>query len=152
IREEEPPKPSTRMSTVGLAGTTASEKRRSDPQGLSRLFRGELDWIVMKALDKDPNRRYESASTFAADVQRHLKDERVQACPPSAWYRFRKFARRRKVLFLTASVIAGALLVAVATLAVSSVAVWQAKEDLQVALDRERRDSYFHRISLAQSE
>jgi tetratricopeptide (TPR) repeat protein len=64
---------------------------------LSQLFRGELDWIVMKCLEKDRNRRYETASAFAADVQHYLHDEPVQACPPSAWYRFRKFARRNKV-------------------------------------------------------
>src|SRR5205807_1640465 len=67
IREEEPPKPSTRMTTVGKAATTASEKRQSDPHKLSRLFRGELDWIVMKALEKDRNRRYETANGFAQD-------------------------------------------------------------------------------------
>jgi tetratricopeptide (TPR) repeat protein len=96
IREEEPPKPSTRISTMGQASTTISTQRKSDPKRLSQLFRGELDWIVMKALEKDRNRRYESASAFAADVQRYLKDEPVLACPPSAWYRLRKFARRHK--------------------------------------------------------
>ena len=64
-------------------------------------MRGELDWIVMKALEKDRNRRYETASAFAADVQRYLGDEPVLACPPSAWYRFRKFARRNKAGFVT---------------------------------------------------
>jgi eukaryotic-like serine/threonine-protein kinase len=112
IREEEPPKPSTRMSTVGQAATTASEKRQSDPRQLSRLFRGELDWIVMKALEKDRNRRYESASAFAADVQRYLHDEPVQACPPSPAYRFRKLVRRNKALFAMVTVVAATLLVA----------------------------------------
>src|SRR5262245_10437261 len=97
IREEEPPRPSTRLSTLGEAATSVSAQRQSDPRRLSQLFRGELDWIVMKALEKDRNRRYESASAFAADVQRYLHDEPVLACPPSAWYRFRKFARRNKV-------------------------------------------------------
>src|SRR5438552_16141121 len=63
---------------------------------LTRVVRGELDWIVMKALEKDGNRRYETASALAGDVQRYLSDEAVQACPPSTWYRFRKFARRNK--------------------------------------------------------
>jgi serine/threonine protein kinase/tetratricopeptide (TPR) repeat protein len=103
IREEEPPKPSTRISTLGQAATTVSTKRQSDPQRLSRLFRGELDWIVMKALEKDRNRRYESASAFAADVQRYLTDEPVEACPPSAVYRFRKFGRRNRRLLATGS-------------------------------------------------
>src|SRR5262245_31157682 len=75
IREEEPPKPSTRTSTLGQAATTVSTHRKSDPKRLSHLFRGEVDWIVMKALEKDRNRRYESASAFAADVQRYLADE-----------------------------------------------------------------------------
>jgi serine/threonine protein kinase/tetratricopeptide (TPR) repeat protein len=96
IREEDPPKPSTRISTLGQAATTVSTNRKTHPKRLSQLFRGELDWIVMKALEKDRERRYESASAFAADVQRYLHDEPVQACPPSAWYRFRKFARRNR--------------------------------------------------------
>jgi len=70
ILDEEPAKPSTRVSTLGQAGTAASANRKSDPKQLSQLFRGELDWIVMKALEKDRNRRFESASAFAADVQR----------------------------------------------------------------------------------
>jgi serine/threonine protein kinase/tetratricopeptide (TPR) repeat protein len=105
IREEEPPKPSTRISTLRQAATTASERRRCDPRKLSRLFRGELDWIVMKALEKDRNRRYETASAFAADVERYLHDEPVQACPPSVGYRLRKFVRRHKGPVLAASVI-----------------------------------------------
>src|SRR5206468_731457 len=92
IREEEPVKPSTRFSTLGQASATVSANRQSDAKRLSQLFRGELDWIVMKALEKDRNRRYESASAFAADVQRYLRDEPVLACPPSAMYRFGKFA------------------------------------------------------------
>jgi serine/threonine protein kinase/tetratricopeptide (TPR) repeat protein len=110
IREEDPPKPSTRISTVGQAATTASERRRSDPGKLSRLFRGELDWIVMKALEKDRNRRYESASAFAADVQRYLRDEPVSACPPSVGYRLRKFARRNKGPVLAVSLVLLALI------------------------------------------
>src|SRR5262245_31656535 len=96
IREEEPAKPSTRISTLGQAATTVSTQRQSDPKQLSRLCRGELDWMVMKALEKDRNRRYEAASAFAADVQRYLADEPVLACPPSAAYRLRKFMRRNK--------------------------------------------------------
>jgi serine/threonine protein kinase/tetratricopeptide (TPR) repeat protein len=96
IREEEPPRPSTRISTLGQAATTVSAQRKSDPKRLSQLMRGELDWIVMKALDKDRNRRYETASAFAADVQRYLHDDPVQACPPSAGYRLRKFVRRNR--------------------------------------------------------
>jgi tetratricopeptide (TPR) repeat protein/serine/threonine protein kinase len=110
IREEEPPRPSTRISTLGQAATTLSTQRKSDPKRLSQLCRGELDWIVMKALDKDRNRRYETASTLAADVQRYLHDEPVQACPPSLGYRVRKFVRRNKGSVLAASVMAVLLL------------------------------------------
>jgi serine/threonine protein kinase/Tfp pilus assembly protein PilF len=96
IREEEPARPSTRISTLGQAANTVSVNRQSDPQRLSQLIRGELDWIVMKALEKDRNRRYETANAFAMDVRRYLADEPVLACPPSTWYRFRKFARRNR--------------------------------------------------------
>jgi tetratricopeptide (TPR) repeat protein len=105
IREEEPPKPSTRISTLGKAATTVSTQRKSDPKRLSQLVRGELDWIVMKCLEKDRNRRYETASALAADVQRYLADEPVQACPPSTWYRSRKFARRHKTGLAVAGLI-----------------------------------------------
>src|SRR5262249_13655737 len=90
IREEEPAKPSTRISRLGPAGTTASTNGKSDPKRLSRLFGGELDWIVMKCLEKDRNRRYDTANGLALDLQRYLADEPVQACPPSATYRLRK--------------------------------------------------------------
>jgi WD40 repeat protein/serine/threonine protein kinase len=116
IREEEPPRPSTRITTLGQAATTLSTQRKSDPKRLSQLCRGELDWIVMKALEKDRNRRYESASAFAADVQRYLNDEPVLACPPSAWYRFGKFARRNKASLV------GLALLGVTVLAVVAVA------------------------------
>jgi tetratricopeptide (TPR) repeat protein/serine/threonine protein kinase len=96
IKEEEPPKPSTRLSDSGAALASIAAQRKTEPAKLTKLVRGELDWIVMKTLEKDRNRRYETANGFAADVQRYLSDEPVQACPPSAWYRFRKFARRNK--------------------------------------------------------
>jgi serine/threonine protein kinase len=96
IREEEPPRPSTRISSLGQAATTVSTQRKSDLRKLSQLFRGELDWIVMKCLEKDRNRRYETANRLGRDIERYLRDEPVQACPPSAWYRFSKFARRQK--------------------------------------------------------
>jgi serine/threonine protein kinase/Flp pilus assembly protein TadD len=112
IREEEPPKPSTRIGTPGHAATTVSTMRQSDRKQLSRLIRGELDWIVMKALEKDRNRRYDTANGFVADVQRYLRDEPVLACPPSPWYRFGKFARRNKGVLVTALIVTAALLLA----------------------------------------
>jgi tetratricopeptide (TPR) repeat protein len=120
IREEEPPKPSTRMSTLGQAATTVSTQRKSDPKRLGQLFRGELDWIVMKALEKDRNRRYESASAFAADVQRYLHDEAVQACPPSVRYRLRKLLRKHRGAVVTAAALTALLLGGAA------VSAWQA--------------------------
>jgi tetratricopeptide (TPR) repeat protein/serine/threonine protein kinase len=118
IREEEPPRPSTRLSTMGQAAATVSTRRQSDSRRLCQLFRGELDWVVMKCLEKDRNRRYESAGALARDVGRYLDDEPVQACPPSAWYRLGKFARRNK----TALVIAGLVLLFVVSAGV--VAGW----------------------------
>jgi tetratricopeptide (TPR) repeat protein len=104
IREEEPPRPSARLSTTAELPAVAAN-RGLEPKRLSGLVRGELDWIVMKALDKDRNRRYETANGFALDVQRYLADEPVQACPPSIGYRFGKFARRNKgKLFIAACV------------------------------------------------
>src|SRR5262245_59313234 len=92
IREQEPTRPSKKLSSSD-ALPTLSANRGTEPAILTKLIRGELDWIVMMALEKDRNRRYETANGFAADVQRYLDDEPVQACPPSAGYRFRKFAR-----------------------------------------------------------
>jgi serine/threonine protein kinase/tetratricopeptide (TPR) repeat protein len=140
IREEEPARPSTRLSTLGQAATTVSTQRKSDPKRLSQLFRGELDWIVMKALEKDRSRRYETANGFALDVQRYLADEPVQACPPSAWYRCRKFTRRHKMgLAMTGlAVCLLASLVGGIGWAVRDRAARQAKvvNDLDLALER----------------
>jgi serine/threonine protein kinase/Flp pilus assembly protein TadD len=103
VREEEPPKPSMRLSTTEqLASISAS--RGMEPNKLSGLVKGELDWIVMKALEKDRGRRYETANELASDVERYLADEAVLACPPSAGYRLRKLARRRRVPFILAAV------------------------------------------------
>jgi serine/threonine protein kinase len=96
IREEEPPRPSTRLSDSKEALPSIAAQRQTEPAKLRKLLRGELDWIVMKALEKDRNRRYETASALARDVERHLNDETVEACPPSAGYRFRKLLRRYK--------------------------------------------------------
>jgi serine/threonine protein kinase/cytochrome c-type biogenesis protein CcmH/NrfG len=112
IREEEPPRPSTRLSTTAELASIAAN-RGLEPKRLSGLVRGDLDWIVMKALDKDRSRRYETANDFAADVLRYLEDEPVSACPPSAAYRLRKFARRNKVVLATVSMVAAALVAGV---------------------------------------
>jgi serine/threonine protein kinase/tetratricopeptide (TPR) repeat protein len=110
IREEEPPRPSTRLSTTDELPSVAAN-RGLEPKKLSGIVRGELDWIVMKALEKDRNRRYETANAFALDVQRYLADEPVLACPPSAAYRLRKFVRRHQAgLVMTAALLLVVLL------------------------------------------
>ena len=126
IRETEPPKPSTRLSDSGEALTTISSVRKTEPAKLSKLVRGDLDWIVMKALEKDRTRRYETANGLAADIQRFLNDETVKASPPSARYRMGKFVRRNKAPIVTATIIAATLL------ATGVFAVWQAIHNVKV--------------------
>jgi serine/threonine protein kinase len=133
IREEEPPKPSTRLSTAEQLPTIAAS-RGVEPKKLSTLVHGELDWIVMKALEKDRSRRYETANGFAMDVQRYLADEPVHACPPSATYRFRKFARRNRLALTAASAMLAMLLLLVGALAVSNVLIARERNDKAAAL------------------
>jgi eukaryotic-like serine/threonine-protein kinase len=111
IREEEPPNPSLRLSTSRERLPAISAQRKLEPEKLTKAVRGELDWIVMKALEKERNRRYDTASGLALDLQHHLKDEPVGAGPPTMRYRAKKFVRkhRREVAFA-----GGLLLVGVA--------------------------------------
>jgi eukaryotic-like serine/threonine-protein kinase len=97
IREVEPPKPSTKISTLGEGSQELAASRRTDLPGLQRRLRRELDWIVMKTLEKDRTRRYATAVALAEDVQRYLAHEPVHAGPPGGWYRIRKYARRYRV-------------------------------------------------------
>ena len=100
IREEEPPRPSTRLSKLTVQEQTTTAKRRhTEAPQLVHLVRGDLDWIVMKALDKDRTRRYETANALASDIERHLNDEPVEAHAPSRLYRLRKLVRRHKLAF-----------------------------------------------------
>ncbi len=117
IREEEPPRPSTRLSDSKETLASISALRGMEPAKLTKLVRGELDWIVMKALDKDRNRRYETANSIAADIERYLKDEPVQACPPGAGYRIRKFVSRNRAPLFTSAAIGLATLVLFAAMA-----------------------------------
>src|SRR6059036_2244744 len=104
IREKEPERPSTRVSTLrGEELTTTAKRRDIDAPKLINVLRGDLDWIVMKALEKDRARRYETANGLASDLQRHLNNEPVVARPPSALYRLQKMARRNKVAFAATS-------------------------------------------------
>jgi serine/threonine protein kinase len=139
IREEEPARPSTRISSSGTAAAMVSANRRCEPKRLSQLVRGELDWITMKCLEKDRNRRYQTANTLAGDVERYLRDEPVLACPPSAWYRFVKLARRHKSLVVTASAVTAALALAVVALGVSALLLWRDNRRAQEALRQTRQ-------------
>ncbi len=94
IREEDPPRPSTKVSTLGAKATAVSQHRKTEPKRLSAMLKGDLDWIIMKAIEKDRTQRYESASSLAQDVLRHLRHEPVEASPPSLLYLLRKLARR----------------------------------------------------------
>ena len=135
IREEDPPKPSTRLAQLTETLPSVSAHRQMEPAKLTRLMRGELDWIAMKALEKDRDRRYQTANELAVEVQRYLDDKPVQACPPSATYRFRRFARRNKGLL---AAVAGATLVLallVAGLVVHSIRITRERDEKKSALD-----------------
>jgi serine/threonine protein kinase/tetratricopeptide (TPR) repeat protein len=138
IREEEPQKPSTRLSNSTDSLPSVSAQRQMEPAKLTRLVRGELDWIVMKALEKDRNRRYETANGFAMDIQRYLADEPVQACPPSAGYRFRKFVRRNKGPLLAISAI-GLLLVA-GIVGTTTGLVWALAAEKRTRTERDNKE------------
>ena len=121
IREQQPQKPSTKLSTLAEATKlTVAGQRQASPQSLSRQLHGDLDWIVLKALEKDRTRRYESASAFARDIQRHLKSEPVLAAAPTARYRLGKFIQRNKGPVVVVAAIALLLL------AGTAVSTWQA--------------------------
>jgi tetratricopeptide (TPR) repeat protein len=122
IREEEPPRPSTRLHTLNAdEQTTVAKNRQSEPPRLIHLIRGDLDWIVMKAMEKDRTRRYETANGLGFDVQRHLNNEPVLARPPSNAYRFQKMVRRNKLACVAASAVALALLISLGVV----VKAWQ---------------------------
>ena len=108
IKEEEPPRPSIRLSRSAMAASIAAA-RKTEPQQLSKLVRGDLDWIVMRCLEKQRDRRYETANGLARDIQRYLTDEPVEARPPSAGYRLQKFIRRNKGQVVAAGLVLLAL-------------------------------------------
>jgi serine/threonine protein kinase/Flp pilus assembly protein TadD len=151
IREEEPPKPSTRLSELsgsrlpggsplssqpedparqtGPASSVVSAQRHTDSAKLTKLLRRELDWVVMKCLEKDRNRRYETANGLARDVERYLADEPVEACPPSAIYRLRKFARKNRKLLATAAAFVTMLLLGGAVIARQALRLAQSERE-----------------------
>ncbi|HVK12031.1 MAG TPA: serine/threonine-protein kinase [Gemmataceae bacterium] len=134
VREDEPQRPSTRLSTAD-ALPTLSANRGTDPKKLTGLLRNELDWVVMKALEKDRTRRYETATGLAADVQRYLGGDPVTAHPPSARYRLAKFVRRRRPQVIAAGLV---LLAVLGGLVATSVGFYRADEQRQRAEQAER--------------
>ena len=133
IREEEPARPSAKLSTAERLATRAA-RCDTAPAKLTKLVRGELDWIVMKALEKNRDRRYESASALGADLRRFLNDEPVQACPPSLAYRLRKLWRRHKAALGIAAACAAVTLTATVLLAASNVLIRREREKTSAAL------------------
>ncbi|WP_442512003.1 protein kinase domain-containing protein [Novipirellula sp. SH528] len=115
IREEEPPKPSARLTTMGERLSTVSVTRHTEPTRLTSTVRGDLDWIVMKSLDKDRTRRYESAAAMAGDIRHYLNEEPINARPPSRSYQIRKFAQRNRVPLITASLVAVTMIIGLVT-------------------------------------
>lgn len=148
IREQEPPKPSTRLSSLGGQSVAVVHQRRTDLPTLVSQLRGDLDWIILKAMEKDRTRRYSTASELAADVSHYLCNEVVSACPPSTVYRLRKFVRRHRIGVLSAVAVAAALVLGVigtTTMAVAAsrerqaaVAARDAAEQAQLAEQRQR--------------
>jgi uncharacterized protein with WD repeat len=121
IREKEPPRPSTRVATLGVDQLTTTAKRRgADTSKLLPILKGDLDWIVMKCLEKDRTRRYDTANSLAADLKRHLNSEPVEARPPSRLYEFQKWVRRHKWSFAAAAALIVMLLTG------TGVSTWQA--------------------------
>jgi non-specific serine/threonine protein kinase/serine/threonine-protein kinase len=145
IREVEPPRPSTRLSTLLEADAQSVEggdstlaviakRRHTDPRTLTKLLRGDLDWIVMKCLEKDRTRRYETADALAKDVQRYLQDEPVSAGPPSAGYRVRKFIRRHRARVVAAAALGLVLLLGLAGTTMGLISAMRSAHSEGVAL------------------
>jgi serine/threonine protein kinase len=138
IREEEPPRPSARISTLAAdLATTVAEQRRTDTRRLRQTVRGELDWIVMKCLEKDRSRRYQTANSLARDIERYLHDEPVEACPPAVAYRLRKYVRRNKAALAFVTL----LLAGLAYLAYSNVVIRRERDAKTTALAQAKTET-----------
>ena len=130
LREVDPPRPSTRVSTMGSRAVTSATRRNTDPERLARSFKGDLDWIVLKALEKDRSRRYDTASALADDVRRYLADDMVTARPPSLQYRMSKSIRRHRTMSTAIGLVALAVVVGVA---LAGAGFLEARRQAQVA-------------------
>ncbi|MEZ6049889.1 MAG: protein kinase [Planctomycetaceae bacterium] len=136
IREQEPPRPSVLVTTLHAeAQSTVSVKRNCDARTLHQTLKGELDWIVMKALEKNRTRRYESASALAADIEHHLADEPVNACPPSLVYQLNKLLRRHRVALTTTAIVALTLIIATTVSTLMAIHAMNASQLAEESLD-----------------
>jgi serine/threonine protein kinase/tetratricopeptide (TPR) repeat protein len=133
IREEDPPKPSTRLSTMRDGLPSVAAQRHTEPSQLTAMVRGDLDWIVMRCLEKDRGRRYQSAGSLVDEINRHLTGEAVEAAPPDVWYRGRKFVRRHRVWLSAIGCIAAALL---AGLVATGYGMYRAVKAERLAIER----------------
>ncbi|MEY2409173.1 MAG: eukaryotic-like serine/threonine-protein kinase [Verrucomicrobiota bacterium] len=148
IRETEPPLPSTRFSTLAQnERSTTAQRRGIEAPKLASELRGDLDWIVMKALEKDRARRYETPTSLASDIERHLNDEAVMACPPSNLYRFQKMVRRNKLVFAAGMSVAAALVIG---LGVASWMFFQERAALKRAVSAERAQTFLRQKAEAE--
>jgi len=143
VREEEPPRPSARLSSSEALASIAAT-RNTEPARLTKLVRGELDWIVMKCLEKDRSRRYETANGLAHDIERYLADEPVDACPPSSTYRLRKLASKYKKALATAAAFVALLVAGVVTSTLLAVWATSAQHDAnrqRIASDEAKQEA-----------
>jgi hypothetical protein len=141
IREEDPPRPSTRLATLGADQLTTTAKRRSaETSKLLYQLRGDLDWIVMKCLEKDRTRRYDTANGLASDIQRHLNDETVLARPASSAYRFQKLVRRNKLAFAALGAVACALVLGMVVSTGQAVRATKAERAQKAQAEQARAD------------
>lgn len=180
IREEEPVRPSTKVSTLGDSLTEIAKHRRTSPELLCKIIRSDLDWIVMKTLEKDRQRRYESVSELAADVQRHLDNETVLAGRPSTIYKVQKFVKRNKVLVTAVAAVAAVVVIAAILSSILAIRATKARkvaveaqgiaenarqneanqrekaelaqEKAEALAEERKRDLYFNHIKLAHQE
>jgi len=141
IMEDEPSRPSTRLRTLGDSSGESAARRRTDPRSLAREVRGDLDWIVMKSLEKDRERRYGSPAELAGDIGRHLTHLPVLAGPPSATYRAKKFVRRHRVGVSVAVLLVLALLLGVSGTTVGIVRARRAEEQARLAEQKQREEA-----------
>jgi serine/threonine protein kinase len=146
IRDEEPPRPSARLDTMAELPSIAAN-RGVEPKRLKALVRGDLDWIVMKCLEKDRTRRYETANGLARDIEHYLHEEPVEACPPSAGYRLRKYARKYKKVLATVGAFA-ALLVAATGISIG-LASWALRERNHAEAQKQVAEANFKRALAA---